>query len=282
MTATTERVAPGRPEPSLLVRTRWRFIPRGFAGAQRVVERNALEYKTGWVLFVSGFFEPTLFLLSIGLGVGGLVGKVRGPGGGLVDYQHFVGPALLAAAAMNGTVIDTTFNFYIKFKYAKVYDGMLATPLTVRDLVAGEVGWALLRGGIYAIVFLVTMLAFGLVASPWAVLAIPGAVLIGFAFAGGGLGATTYMRSWLDFDYVMLAIMPMFLFSGSFFPLSRYPDWLAWVIRCTPLYQGVAIERGLVLGVLDWTMLLNTAYLVAMGYVGHRVAARRLARILQP
>ena len=108
------------------------------------------------------------------------------------------------------------------------------------------------------------------------------AVLIGFAFAGAGLGATTYMRSFVDFDFVNLAIIPMFLFSATFFPLSQYPDGLQWVVRCTPLYQGVALERGLVFGELSWTMLLNAAYLVVMGLVGLRVASRRLARKLQP
>ena len=99
-----------------------------------------------------------------------------------------------------------------------------------------------------AVVFLATMWAMDLTPSAWSVLAIPGAALVGFGFAGAGLGLTTYMRSWFDFDYVQLAILPMFLFSATFFPLSQYPDGLAWVVRLTPLYQGVVIERALVLG----------------------------------
>ena len=110
-----------------------------------------------------------------------------------------------------------------------------------------------MRGAIYSTFFLLTMLVFGLVGSWWAVLAAPVAVLIGFAFAGAGLAATTCMRSFLDFDYVNLAIVPLFLFSATFFPLSRYPDWLEAIIRVTPLYQGVVLERALVLGDVHWS-----------------------------
>ena len=248
----------------------------------RIVERNALAYRRIWYVFLTGFAEPVLYLLSIGVGVGKLVGDLPGPGGQPVPYQTFVAPGLLAAAAMNGAIFDTTFNFFVKFKYMHTYDAMLATPLRVGEVATGEVVWALLRGTIYATGFLVTMLVLGLVESGWAVLAVPAAVLIGLGFAGAGLAATTWMRSFIDFDYVNLAIVPLFLFSATFFPLSRYPDALSWVVRCTPLYQGVALERGLILGDIRWTLLLNAAYLAAMGWIGIRVAAARLGRLLQP
>jgi lipooligosaccharide transport system permease protein len=189
---------------------------------------------------------------------------------------------LLATAAMNGALYDTTFNFFVKYKYMKTYDALLSTPLSSGDVASGEVIWALLRGTIYSTVFLLTMLAFGLVESWWALLAVPGAVLIGFAFAGAGLAATTFMRSFVDFDYVTLALVPLFLFSATFFPLDRYPAALEAVVRVTPLYQGVAIERALILGQPDWTLLVHAAYLVAMGAIGLRIAAGRITRLLQP
>ena len=142
--------------------------------------------------------------------------------------------------------------------------------------------WALLRGAIYSAAFLLTMLVLGLVGSWWAVLALPAAVLIAFGVRGCGIAATTYMRSWIDFDYVNLALIPLFLFSATFFPLSQYPAGLQWVVRCTPLYQGVALERGLTTGQLTWTMLLNVTYLTILGTVGLRVATRRLRQLLQP
>jgi lipooligosaccharide transport system permease protein len=188
----------------------------------------------------------------------------------------------MAVAAMNGCIFDTTFNFFGKIKYAHTYDGMLATPIGVTDVVRGELTWALLRGLLQAVVFFLTMWAMGLVPSVWGILSIPGAALIGFAFAGAGLGLTTFMRSFFDFDYVELAIVPLFLFSATFFPLSEYPDGLAWVVRFSPLYQGVAIERALVLGEPSWTLVVHAAYLAAMGWIGLRVAGNRLGRMLQP
>jgi lipooligosaccharide transport system permease protein len=249
--------------------------------AVRVVERNVLAYRRMWFIFLTGFAEPFLFLLSIGVGVGSLVGDIE-VGGQSVQYEHFVAPGLLAMSAMTGALLDATFNFFVKFKYTKVYDAVLASPIGPRDLAIGEVSWSLLRGAIYSSVFLLTMVVFGLVESWWAIFAAPVAVLIGFGFAGAGLAATTWMRSFLDFDYVNLAIVPLFLFSATFFPLSRYPAWLEGVVRVTPLYQGVVLERSLVLGDVHWTLVLNAAYLVAMGAVGLRIAGYRLGRLLQP
>jgi len=247
-----------------------------------VVERNVVSYRRRWGVFLSAFVEPFLFLFSIGVGVGELVGQLPGPGGELVPYDSFVAPGLMAVAAMNGAIFDTTFNFFFKFKYAKTFDAMLATPLGVNDVAAGEAAWALLRGGLNATTFLLAMVALDLVESGWAVLTIPAAVLIGFAFAGAGLGLTTYMRSFVDFDYVNLAIVPLFLFSATFYPLDRYPDGLAWLVRCTPLYQGVALERALVFGDLRWSLLVHVVYLLVMGAVGVRVAGTRLRKLLQP
>lgn len=252
------------------------------AGALRVVERDVLAYRRMWLAFLSGFGEPLLYLLAIGVGVGHLVGDVVGPGGRAVSYAAFVAPAMVAAAAMNGSLYDTTFNFFYKFKYARTFDAMLATPLGVRDVAVGQMVWAVARATAYAAAAVVTMAALGLLRSGWAVLALPGASLVGFAFAGAGMAATTWMRSFVDFDYVNLALVPMFLFSATFFPLTRYPGALRAVVRLTPLYQGVALERALVLGGLRWSLLLHAGYLMVMGAAGVRIAAARLGRLLQP
>jgi lipooligosaccharide transport system permease protein len=246
-----------------------------FLHTRRVVARNVLAYRRRWYLFASGFVEPFLYLLSIGIGVGELVGTIDG-----VSYRQFVAPGMMAAATMNGSIFDTTFNFFHKLRYEHSYDAMLATPLEPTDVTLGEVTWALLRGAAYAAAFLAAMLAFGMVESWWAVLAVPAAVLIGWAFAGAGAAATSYVRSWYDFDLINLALIPMFLFSGTFFPLSRYPEWFATVVRCTPLYQGVALERALVLGNLSLATLGHALYLLVMGSVCVWIATRRLARLL--
>ena len=272
--------APARRSASLPLR----LTPPALVGgrrAGRIVERNVLVYLRGWVYIVSGFFEPFFYLLSIGVGLNHLVGPVPA-GGRLVAYTVFVAPGLLASAAMNGAVFDATFNIFFKLKIAKTYEAVLATPLGPADVALGELAWSLMRGGLYAGAFLVVMAVLGYVATPWAVLCLPGALLVTMAFAGAGMAATSFMRSWQDFDMVSLAILPLFLFSATFYPLRVYPGWLQLVVRCTPLYQGVALLRGLDLGTFSWSLAGHAAYLAAMGTAGLVVIARRLATLLLP
>jgi lipooligosaccharide transport system permease protein len=248
----------------------------------RLVERNVVAAQGNVLTFISVFLEPVLFLLSIGIGVGALVGDVAGPAGTPVPYKSFVAAGLLATSAMFGPVFDCTFAFFVRFKYVKSYHAVMATPLRPADIAIGEVLWSFFRSAVYALAFLVTMAVLGLVSSWWALLCLPASMLISYAFGGAGLGAATFMRSWTDFDLVNVAILPMFLFSATFFPLEQYPEVLQWVVRVTPLYQGVVLERGLAFGQLQWSMVLNAAYLVVMGTVGLRVAGRRLTTLLQP
>ena len=257
------------------------FALLGTSRARRIVERNFLVYRRGWIFIISGFLEPFFYLLSIGVGLNKLVGSID-VGGQVVAYAAFVAPGLLAASAMNGGMIDATFNVFFKLKIVKVYDAMLSTPLGVGDVALGELSWALLRGALYSGAFLCVMAGLGYVVSPWAALCFPGALCITFAFAAVGMAGTTYMRSWQDFDMVSLAIIPLFLFSATFFPLSVFPGWLQFVVRCTPLYQGVALLRAFDLGLFSWALLGHVAYLLAMGTAGLVVTSRRLARLLLP
>lgn len=240
-------------------------LPAGAGRARHVMGRNAMAFRRSWVLLLSGFVEPVFYLFSIGVGIGALVGDVTTDGGTSVPYATFVAPALLATSAMNGAIADSTFNVFFKLRYAKLYDAMLSTPLGPRDIAVGEVGWAVLRGALYSAMFLVVALLAGLIHSWWALLALPAAVLIGLAFGAVGMFATTFMSSWQHFDYITLAIQPMFLFSATFFPLSTYPEALQWLVRATPLYHGVALERGLMLGEVGWGLLGNVAYLSVLG-----------------
>jgi lipooligosaccharide transport system permease protein len=251
-------------------------------GPMRVLERNLLAYRRAWYIFLAGLAEPVLFLLSIGVGVGELVGQVPGPSGELVSYRDFVAPGLMATAAMNGAIFDTTFMFFIKLKYWGVFQSMLATPLGPTDVVVGEVAWAVARGAIYAGFFLGTMVAMGISVSWLGVLTLPAAVLVCWAFAGAGAAGSSYMRSYFDFDFVNVALIPSFLFSGVFFPLSRYPTWLEWIVRCTPLYQGVALIRDLTFGEVGLSDLGHALYLFVMGVIGLRIASRKIGRLLTP
>jgi lipooligosaccharide transport system permease protein len=248
--------------------------------ASRVVERNVMSYRRQWMVLLSGFFEPVFYLFGIGYGLGSLVPSVIGPAGQPISYGLFVAPALLASSAMNGAIYDSTFNVFFKLRYAKTYDAILATPLGVGDVAIGEVTWALIRGTIYATGFVVVMIAFGLVASPWAVLALPAAMLIGFAFAAVGMAATTFMRQWTDFDYIAMVTLPLFLFSATFYPITAYPPLLQTIVQLTPLYHGVDLLRSLTTGNLGPGLLVHVAYLAAMGIAGLLVARRRLDKLL--
>lgn len=259
-----------------------RVLPPGlYAGrARTLLVRSALASRSVWLAIVSGFFEPLFYLVAMGQGLGSLVGTVSGPGGQQLGYAAFIAPGLLAASAMNGAVYDATFSFFIKLKYAKLYDAMLATPLGPVDIALGEIGWALLRGGMYSAGFLAVMLAAGLVFSPWALLALPAALCVAFAFASIGIAVTTFMRSWQDFDLVQLAVVPMFLFSATFFPLSVYPPALQWLVQAFPLYHAAALLRGLTTGVIGWSALGHVAYFVGMAALGLAAASRRLTLLL--
>lgn len=259
-----------------------RVIPPGMYArrAHVLVERSLLVNRRAWLAAASGFFEPLFYLFAVGVGFGKLVGEVTGPGGQPIEYVAFVAPALLAASAMNGAVYDATFNIFFKFRYAKLYDAMLATPLGPVDVALGEIAWALLRGGIYAAGFFAVMLGFGLITSAWAVLVIPTALLVALAFAAVGMACTTYMRSWQDFDMVQLALIPMFLFSATFYPLSVYPEPVRFLVEVFPLYHAVELMRGFTLGAIEASMFGHLAYFLVMAAVGMVVAARRLGTLL--
>ena len=244
-----------------------------------LVYRNYLAYRRAWYIFLTGFLEPVFYLFSIGVGVGQLITGFEFNGRD-IPYAEFVAPGMLAASAMNGALLDSTFNFFFKLKYNKLFDQMLATPLTTMDIARGELSWSLLRGGLYSAGFLVVMVAMDLVSSWWAVLVVPAALLIGLAFGGACMALTTWMRSWQDFEWVTLATMPMFLFSATFFPVEAYPTGVRWVVELTPLYRGVVLCRELTTGALSWGALISVVYLLTLGVVGLLVVRRRLDRLL--
>jgi lipooligosaccharide transport system permease protein len=262
----------------LLLRVLPAAMYSGKAGA--LIERSFMVSTRSWLMFVSGFFEPFFYLLAFQYGFGKLVSEVTGPGGQTTSYIAFVAPALLASSAMNGAVFDSTFNVFFKFRYAKIYDAMLATPIGPFDIAIGEISWAVLRGGIYAVGFLGVMAAMGLVSSIWVLLLVPAALLLAFAFAAVGMACATFIRSPSQFDYIQLAIMPMFLFSTTFYPLSVYPEPLRILVECFPLYHGVELMRGLSVGLFQVSMLGHVAYLLVMAAIGLYATSRRLGKLL--
>ena len=256
--------------------TALRITPTFMFGSRRstkLIERNLYVYKHGWLVIFSGFFEPLFYLLGIGFGIGALVGPVIGPGGQEITYQQFVAPALLASSAMNGAIQEATFNFFFKLNYNKTFASILSTPLSPGDI-------ALIRGGLYAIGFMAVIAALGLIVSPWVILAFPAALLVGFAFGAVGMACTSFMRSWQDFDLINIVVLPMFLFSATFYPITAYPPALQTLVEITPLYQGVDLIRSLSVGYISPILLVHVVYLTVMGIIGLVVTSRRLDKLL--
>ncbi len=245
---------------------------------QRLIERATMVYRRTPLVILSGFFEPLFYLVSIRIGLSTLVGDVVS-GGRTIPYDEFVAPGLMAAAAMNGAIFDSTMNVFHKWKHAKLYDSLLATPLSAGDIAVGEISAAVIRGLLYSTAFLATMYAMGMVRSSWMVLSIPACALIGFAFASLGMALTTFMRSWADFEYVPAVTLPLFLFSATFYPLSAYGDW-SWAVQLSPLYHGVALIRAANLGEFSLSILAHVGVLVGLSVLGMTIAARRIEQLL--
>lgn len=249
--------------------------------ARRLVERNIMVYRHQWIVILSGVAEPLFYLLGIGVGLGGLIPGVTLPDGREISYAAYVAPALLATAAMNGAVFETIFNVFFRLNYAKTYDGILATPMGITEIALGEMLWALLRSLLYATSMLLIMWAMGLLLSPWAILAFPAALFISGAFAAAGLAGTSFLRTVQDFDIPMgLIVQPMFLFSGTFFPVSFYPVPIQVFMQLTPLYHSISLIRGLTTGALSSAQLWDFAYLVVFFALMMWIAMRRMEKRL--
>jgi lipooligosaccharide transport system permease protein len=246
-----------------------------------VTRRNIAALRSAyWLVVISGFFEPLLYLLSIGVGVGGLVDKMALPDGRLVDYAVFVAPSMLASSAMSGALAETTMNFFGKMKFMKLYDGVLATPVRPMEVALGELMWAMARGSLYSAAFLVVMVVMGLTSTGWALLAFPATLLVGVCFGGLGMALSTFLRSWQDFDLMGVVQFALFLFSGTFAPVGSYPLPVRLLVEATPLYHAVELIRGLTTGSLRPALLGHIAYLLVLAAVGLIVAGRRMGRML--
>jgi lipooligosaccharide transport system permease protein len=245
--------------------------------ALRMVQRNALAYRHFWMAFISGFFEPLFYLGAVGFGVGRFIGTID-YGGTEVSYAAYLAPGMLAVSAFNGALFDGFFSPFFKLNWMKTYDGIITTPVNISDIAVGEVMWALIRGTIYAIGFLAVLLVLGLIYSPWAVFALPAVMLSGGALAAGAMTLTAVTKEISSLEKVMtLIVFPLFLFSGTFFPISRYPELVQPLVQLTPLYHAASLLRALILGNVGPGQLVDTAYLVAM-FIGFSALTIRLMR----
>lgn len=251
-------------------------------GAARVFEHNALAYRRTWrgSVLVS-FVSPLFFLTAMGVGLGGLINRHSGGVAG-VPYRDFLAPGLLAATTMQTAAFSMTYPIMAKITWWKTYDAILATPVAVRDLVAGELAWITARLLLVALIFFAVMTALGTTRSPLAPLAIAAATLTGVAFAAPIMAFSASQRN--DSGFAALTrfvIMPLFLFGGTFFPIDRLPAVLQVIAWLTPLAHGVALSRGLVLGTITsgeavTHVLVSLAYVVAGAILAFLALRKRL------
>src|SRR5438105_189261 len=243
--------------------------------AVRSLQSWAYRYKRTWRgSAVSGVLQPVLFLAAMGLGLGSLVNRGHATSLGGVTYLVFLAPALLAAGAMQTGALESTWPVMAAVKWLKTYDAMLATPLRVRDVLMGHLTWIALRVTMTCGVFLAVMAAFGAVKSPEAVFLLPAGVLTGLAFAAPiAAYAVTLERDGPLSALFRFGIVPMFLFSGTFFPVSQLPAALRPVAYFTPLWHGVDLSRHLALGRASFLgSLAHVGYLALWIAVGTAIA----------
>ncbi|TML73369.1 MAG: ABC transporter [Actinobacteria bacterium] len=245
-----------------------------YALALRSYEFWLAFYKRTWRgSLATSIVNPVFYLGALGVGLGTLVNRAGTTPGG-VDYLAFVAPGVLAATAMQVGTTEASWPVLGSIRWTRVYYAMLATPLGIGDIVVGHQLWMATRVATSSAVYLAVIAAFGGIQSPLAVLALPACVLIGVAFAGPMAAyAATRERDGAFVPVMRFGIVPMFLFSGTFFPISRLPVVLEWVARATPLWHGVDLCRGLTLGTITWSSaVVHVAYLLVWAVGGVALA----------
>ncbi len=246
-------------------------------GGFRVWQRNRDAFLRSWKVEIGGIaVEPFIMLVAIGFGLGAFIQDV-----GDRPYAEFLAPGLIASYAMFHATFDSTYGAYLRMSTHNIYEAVLFTPLQPEDIVAGEVMWSATRAAVSGTAVLIVAVSFGLITSPFAILAIPAAYLIGFSVAAIAmiLTATATTIGAMN-NFFTLFVMPMFYVSGVFFPLDRLPEWVqnaSWVLPLTP---AAALVRGLAQGDLTWWMTVWTLELLAIALIAHRIAAMLMRRRL--
>jgi lipooligosaccharide transport system permease protein len=240
-------------------------------------------YKRTWKgTLISSFLLPLLYLAAMGIGLGSFVDS-NGTGAlGGVSYLQYIAPGLLAATALQVAVGESTYPVMSGLKWQKFFFSMIATPLRPADVVYGQLAFIAFRVGSTCAVFLVVIAAFGGLQSPLGVLALPVALLVGMAAAAPVAAYATTLEN--DSGFAMIfrfGVVPAFLFSGAFFPVSQLPNWIEWLAYVSPLWHGVDLCRALSTGtVVPWLALVNVTYLLAWFLIGTRYAVRGFTKRL--
>jgi lipooligosaccharide transport system permease protein len=239
------------------------------ARVARAYEYQLLAYRRTWrgSLFNS-FFSPTMFLLAMGVGLGSYIDRSSGGATG-VPYLAFIAPGLLAATVMQTAASESTFPIIAGFVWQKTFHAMYATPLAPREIALAQLAWSATRITLVGAIFVFVTLLFGAVRSPLAVLAIPVATLTGLAFATPIVAFAATQKTMNKFSYLFrFGITPLFLFSGTFFPIEQLPAAIQPLAWLTPLYHGVALCRALALGTIGADPAIALVHLaVLIGFI---------------
>lgn len=253
------------------------------SGSLLFIERSARVYRRTWRgSVISTFMNPILYLLAMGLGLGSLVDDGGGSTQLDFDYLTFLAPGLLAAATMMTAAGESLYPVMAGMKWNKYYHDALATPISIRNLVIGHFGWVSVRILFTAVVFTGVMVAFGTISPATALLVIPPSVLGGLAFAGPVTAYAAQLENETGLSALFrFVITPLFLFSGTFYPIDQLPDWMEPVAYVTPLWHAVETTRGLALGIeTTWAPILHYGVLVVFLIVGAIIADRFFHRRL--
>lgn len=248
-----------------------------------VVERNGAALRgsgLSWVLLVSGLVEPLVYLLAVGVGVGGLLQRPILRDGLEVPFPTYVGLGMLAVSAMFGAVSASTFAFFAKLRHTGHFTVVYSAAVSSWEIVIGELLWVALRGLVFDALFLLVMVALGLVSGLTALALLPVSLLVTLAFAAASMGLTTMLRGWQDFDIVTAVLTVLFLFSGTFFPVSNFPPAIEGLVVVSPLYHGVELARSVGLGQVDGWFAVHLLYLGVMVVGGLVLARRRMGMVL--
>jgi lipooligosaccharide transport system permease protein len=247
----------------------------------RVWQRNLTVYRQSWkISFIPPLLEPLFYLLAFGAGLSGLIGSVRYQGEE-ISYVRFIAPALIAITVMNSAFFENTYSSFVRMYYYKTFDAMMATPLTVEEIIAGEILWGATKSVIATAIMMAVISLFGLIRYPEGLLLLPLAFLGGLAFGAAGMVCTAVTPSIELFNLpVFLFITPMFLFSGTFFPIDNLPLWAQKTAAFLPLANLVDLSRSFTNGRIDASLLSCVGYLAAFASVACPLAIRKMRRRL--
>ncbi|MFJ4030185.1 ABC transporter permease [Paenarthrobacter sp. NPDC089989] len=232
------------------------------------------------LVLVSGFAEPFIYLLSVGFGLGHLVGRIEISDFQTVGYAQYVAPGLLAVSAVSGAIHDSTKGVFFRIHFGRQFEAMLSTSLGPVDVALGELLFALMRGFLQSLAFIAAMWCLGLTGSWLSLLALPALLLISMSFASIGMAITSYMKNFQQMDWISLVMLPMFMLSGVFFPINQYPDFAQAVVSALPLWHAVELVRMFTTGNLSgWDVFTHVLYFLGFLIVGFYITVSRLRQL---